>query len=63
MIDRNHSIMCVRAQRNTAAPGVAVQAADLPTSMRQLARALAHLAVGGSVLWAVAAAACLAYSL
>jgi hypothetical protein len=40
-----------------------VQAADLPASAHQLARALAHLVLGGAVLWPVAAAACLAQSL
>jgi len=39
------------------------QALDLPTTVRQLMRALAHLAVGGSLLWGVAAAATLANSL
>ncbi|HXA23156.1 MAG TPA: hypothetical protein VNW90_12740 [Acetobacteraceae bacterium] len=41
----------------------AAQALDLPTTVRQLMRALAHLAVGGSLLWTVAAAASLANSL
>jgi hypothetical protein len=39
------------------------QPLDLPTTVRQLMRALAHLAVGGSLLWGVAAAASLANSL
>jgi len=39
------------------------QVSDLPTSERQLMRALAHLVIGGSLLWAIAVAACLAQSL
>jgi hypothetical protein len=38
-------------------------ALDLPTTVRQLMRALSHLAVGGSLLWGVSVAASLANSL
>jgi hypothetical protein len=57
--DQANLILGVRAQQSVAASVTL----DLPTSARQLARALAHMALGGSLLWALAAAACLAHSL
>jgi hypothetical protein len=58
--DQTDLILGVRADQNASAADGQV---DLPTSVRQLIRALAHLVLAGSVLWAVAVAACLAHSL
>jgi hypothetical protein len=57
--DQADLILGVRAQQSVSAAAEL----DLPTSARQLARAVAHLALGGFLLWAVAVAACLAHSL
>jgi hypothetical protein len=58
--DQTDLVLGVRAEQNASASNGQV---DLPASVRQLVRALAHLVLGGSVLWVVAVAACLAYSL
>jgi hypothetical protein len=57
--DQANLVLSVPTQQS----GSASATSDLPTSARQLARALVHLALGGSLLWAVAVAACLARSL
>ncbi len=56
--DQANLILGVRAQQSVSASAEL----DLPTSARQLARSVVHLALGGCLLWAVAVAACLAHS-
>ena len=60
--DRTDPVYGVPASQLTISASVA-QAADLPTSARQLVRSLAHVSIGGALLWAVAVAASLAQSL
>ena len=59
--DRTDPVYGVPASQLSTSASVA-QAADLPTSARQLVRSLAHVSIGGSRLWAVAVAASLVQS-
>jgi uncharacterized membrane protein len=60
--DRTDPVYGVPASQLSTSASPA-QAADLPASARQLLRSLAHLSIGGFLLWAVAVAVSLAQSL
>jgi hypothetical protein len=60
--DRTDPVYGVPASQLSTSASPA-QVADLPTSARQLMRSLAHVSIGGVLLWGVAVAASLAQSL